>query len=536
MATTGAGLTALAGASLLAGCSPKGGAAEASDNGTGPVTWDEEYDVVIVGSGAAGMSAAIEAADTDSAAKILVVEKMSSYGGNSRFSDGNFGAVGTDLQIEWGKDNDRFKDDTVDMYWWEKCGYGGYRSDPEVTRVFCERSKECFDWMESFGIKWTKLAFYEKQIEFPYNEAGAQYGNYYNPKFEDGVWYGMQSKGRHHKGASYNDTAAGAGNMAALYDQVSARSNITLVTGTEVTGIIREGALSGDVLGITVKDSGGERAIAAKRGVILAAGGFSSNPEMLHSCDNRWSVEAPGLGCEGVTGEVLLYAQDLGADVVNMDFPQPCFTGNMLKYAVTPGSYLDIDDTGNRFWKETKDVAGLRSAKLTILYEHGLSTWHYICDANSGKNSGLADEEFQWLVDNGELTPYDTLEEAAAAMNVPADALKATIERYNGFVDTLIDEDFGQYKDVLAVQKFEKAPWYVGVGLYKCNSTPGGLRVSPQAEVVDRYGNAIPRLYAAGEIMGTCHGLERNGGCGWTEAVVFGRVSGAAVANLEPRA
>ena len=130
----------------------------------------------------------------------------------------------------------------------------------------------------------------------------------------------------------------------------------------------------------------------------------------------------------------------------------------------------------------------------------------------------------------------NTLEELAAVLEIPPANLVASVARWNELLDKGVDEDFGLNKDVLEEHpKIETPPFYAwGQMIYRHHSL-GGVRITPKSEVLDRYNNeVIPRLYAAGEFTGNLHGIERDGGCSYTDGVVFGRIAGAEAAALEP--
>lgn len=523
-----------AGAAALSGCSNQ--VAQGTEtSGSKSVAWDESFDTVVIGAGAAGFAAALSAAENNADASILILEKSAMIGGNSAVSGGNYGAPGTPLQIKQGESDEAFENDSPDLYYEEKRKLGEYRSDPKLTRVFADKALEGYEWLTSLGVEFGKVGTYEKPITLPENPQGMYLHSIYNMQFSDGQWIGAMTKGRHHKESVYKGQSGGGANIAAMKDAADAFGNITVRTKSEVTEILREGVLTGDVLGVVAEGKN----IEAKRGVVLASGGFSANAEMCSKYDSRLSVEGRNTGVESVTGDSLISAIDIGADTMNMDFVQIRMARSGISYSCDlllekQGTYIDIDPNGERFWKEVPDSQAYRSARLTELYERGFINWWSVSDSSAIEANKVKDEALQQAFGEGSIVQCDSVEELAKTIDVPVNTLQATLDRFNGFVDSGIDEDFGLESKHLK-WKVATPPYYAVPRTYYRQHTCGGVCTNENAQVVDRRGKTIPRFYAAGEAMGGVHGTERNGGCGWTECIVFGRLAGKALAETDPR-
>lgn len=488
--------------------------------------WDEEHDVVIVGSGAAGLVAAVSACEADPEADVCVLESLSVWGGNSILNQGNYGACQTDVQIAAGKEDERFRDDNPDLYFAEKCKLGDYRMDPALTRVFADNALDGYLWLNGLGCTWNKAAMYDEEIVAPTNDAGRRFHLQFNSSFVDGRWIGCQTKGRHHKGAAYGEYTGGQAPMHALYDAATA-GGVAIELDSKVVSIVREGFLEGGVLGVETADG---RRIRARRGVVLAAGGYSANIELCRMYDPRIPASAKNTGCPGVDGTALIAAVDAGASTRGLDFVQVTYQEGANSLTARPlfaktGSYINVDWQGARFWMETENKAAYRDAKTTLLHELGLETWWSVSDSAAAERLGLAEEKIQQSVDAGTTLRADTLEELAGLMGVPADGLVAGVERWNHLVEQGEDEDFGQAPEYM--HEISAAPFYAEERCLYVHSTPGGVCIDTQARVLDRRGEVIPGLYAAGEVTGGVHGTERNGGCSWTDCTVFGRIAGA---------
>jgi succinate dehydrogenase/fumarate reductase flavoprotein subunit len=535
-----------------------------------PEKWDRETDVVVVGSGAAGYSAACSAAEEG--VSVLLLEKLPTIGGNSRVSGGNYGTYcdGVDdlEKRRMEEDPDWHVGDSPELYFQEKLAMGNYRSDPEVTKKFAFMSKEGYLWFKKIGFNHDhvqKYSSYTPIVAPP--RKGLVFAQTYNAVYDDdGVWIGVFTKGRHHTRGTYVDAdgntwSSGEGAIFAMADEAD-RLGVELICEMQVTEIIRENLLSGDVLGVRVTDlaNNKELTVRAKKGVILAAGGAHGNLEMVSHYDPRHTLTRTNTGATaigdttdggkygrgatdssgaGATGEVLVAAMDIGADTnllgefqLRWDRSGVAYTG---PFAVVPtsssGKFIDIDGTGNRIWAEGGKTQTYQG-KLTYVHVNNISTkfgehtWFGLSDSGA-----VGEDRIQSAVETGNAFVADTLEELAEIIEVPAEALVATVERYNGFVDAGEDLDFHQDPAALNY-KLETPPFIAFRKCYYRHTDMGGVRVNANFQVMDRRSQVIPGLYAAGETEGSTHGIQRDGGCGWTQCWVGGWTAGKHVASL----
>jgi urocanate reductase len=529
-----------------------------------PETWDREVDVVVVGSGAAGFSAANAA--REEGASVLLLEKLPTIGGNSRVSGGNYGTYcdgADDLEKRRMEEDPKWHvGDSAELYWKEKQAMGNYRNDPEVVKVFAFRSKEGYLYFKKLGFNQNHVQYYSS---FTPITAPARTGLVFEQRFntvygEDGTSTGVFTKGRHHTSGIYidadgNEWEGGEGAIFALADEAE-RLGVELICEMQVTEIIREGLLGGDVLGVKVKDlaNNKELAIRATKGVILCAGGSHGNTEMVSHYDRRHTLTRVNTGAaskgatkdggkpgraatdssgRGVTGEILQAAMDIGADTdllgeyqLRWDRSGVAYTGPFSEVPTgSKGKFIDIDGTGKRIWYEggkAQDYQG----RLTHVFVNKISTkfgehtWFGLSDG------ALVDaESMQAAVDTENGFVADTLEELAELIGVPPATLVETVERYNGFVDAGEDLDFHQDPSALKY-KLETPPFIAFRKCYYRHTDMGGVRVNANFQVMDRHNQVIPRLYAAGETEGSLHGVERDGGCGWTGCWTGGWTAG----------
>ena len=513
---------------------------------SGAGKWDRESDVVIVGSGASGLAAAVEAAY--SKAKVMVLEKLPGIGGNSKMSFGNYGTFNSPEQRKGAeKDAHWYANDSADLFIKEKLLLGGYLNDAALVRVFVEQSLDGYNWLTNLGFTHNGIAIYHSlgPNPMPENPLAMRMNMLWNTPYVDGAWQGPYTKGRQHTGGKYQNFLAGEAGVMCLADHAK-RRGAQILTQMELLEIIRKGGLSGDVLGVRVKDIAANKVIRirAKRAVVLAAGGFTANGKMCNRYDPRLnpavraSCQAtgkPGIGC---TGEVLLAAMDIGADAALLHIQQLRMSGSAVAYsgpgsaliAEKEGTFIDVDNQGNRFWMEGGDQSVYRQARLTILHEKDMYQWWGICDSAAANKVYL-----KGALDTKSALAADSLPQLAEIIRVPAANLAATVERYNKFVEQNYDADFGQFKKFLT-SKIEAGPFYAMPKTYYRHASVGGVRINVNAQVLDRQNRVIPRLYSAGEMIGNLQGWERDGGCGWTTCTVFGRIAGRNASAEKPLA
>jgi len=525
----------------LTGCTPAGGSTTSSTTAstTVPQSWDEEHDIVIVGAGGAGLIAALAATEADSSADIVILEKMATPGGTTIVSGGNIGAMGTDnIKAFAAQSNDpAYQDDTFEMYWQDKLAAGCYLSDPDIARLFAYNSLDNFNWLEGLGIKWTSSRPYENPVEIPSDFSKAalvQASDYLMTYDENGQSTLVNRKVRYNTVSDYKGATGGSANFQCLMDNVATKDNIQIVTNAPVTSIIREEPNSGDVLGVTATVSGTATAIRAKRAVIITAGGYGANGTMLNMYDPRIDPSVQTSGGPGNTGDVMISAQLIGAQTVNMQCIQIDFGGS-VKEPSTGGSsdsnpfggagdFIDVGKDGKRFWTEKPEDEQFMDAELMTLHKLGYKSWWRLGDSQSVASSRTQDNLNNFAKTYGSVC--QSVPELATAIGCDAGTLQQTLDAYNGFVAAKMDTELGKSKTYLT-HPINTPPYYVFEATYYCRTTPGGLRINTDAKVLDLYGKPIPRLYAAGEATGNTHGRFRNnGGDSWCDITCFGRISG----------
>lgn len=496
--TAGIAGAAMVGAGMLAGCSPAGGQETLADTGSTP--WDDEVDVLVVGSGFAGLAAAIEAAEAG--CSVRLIDKMSTYGGNSSLNGGDMAAVGTPLQKEAGVD------DSVDLMVEDMLRAGKNYNHVDRVRAVVENSADAVQWCMDLGVEFTKLNFH---------------GGHSVPR------------------TNTTSNATGADIIKAqvakaeeLGCPVELRTKLERLIEDEDGRIIGAELKEGYTLGM---ESGSTTTyVKALKGVVLACGGFSNDVQMRMIHEPRLTEDLASTNHEGATGEALREALKHGAMDVHLDWIQlgPWTSPDEPGFGYTPqfcerlvGYGLMIDpETGKRFVKETGD----RKERADKMLELGRVT--LVMGDQPAVEAQVAPRILEGGLKSGVIMAFDTLEDIAAEFSIPLDEFKAEMARWNQFVSAGKDDDF----DALILENaapLENPPFYVAKLWPKVHHTMGGLVTNLQAQVIDQDFNPIPGLYAAGEICGGTHGAVRLGSCAITDCVVFGRIAGQEVAKAE---
>jgi flavocytochrome c len=452
------------------------------------------FDVIVIGSGFAGLAAAIEA--REAGASVIVLEKMKAPGGNSIISDGGIAAAGTALQEKFGHE------DSAELMYSDMMKAGLGLNYPELVREVAERSNEVFQWsIDHLGVE------YMDRVDH----------------------FGGHSVHRCY-------TPVGRTGAAIIHKQVDKLKelDVEIRLGVYVETFIL--SPEGKVCGVKVRegyqyntpDAGTVSTINAEKAVILATGGFGSDIPFRSSQDPRLTADVDTTNKAFATAEVLKEALKLGAAPVHLSHIQlgpwtspdekgfgdgPVFADYIVflyGMAVDPA-------TGKRIVNELGD----RKTVSDVLLDIGHPCVG-IADSRAVQSQGW---DISRGLKKGVIKKFDQLEELASAYEMPLDELKATIKRYNGYVAEKLDHDFG--KPILNDASPVNQPPYYAVRLWpKVHFTMGGVQINIRGQVLDLEQEPIKGLYAAGEVTGGVHGACRLGSCAITECLVFGRIAG----------
>ena len=442
------------------------------------------WDVIVVGAGLAGLSAAVSACEAG-ARRVALLEKDALIGGHSIMSSGYLNAVDPKRQTPQGID------DSVEKMVQQSLEVGEFQGDPELMHIMAAHSEDAVDWLEKHGVRWS-----------------------------DHVFESLSSMQKRAHVSS--PVRAGYDYVMALLESAD-RLGIYVRLQHDVKRLLLENGRVCGVAGVRAGMSGKEDFSFRGNATILATGGFGANVTLRE----KWargltegmetSANPKGWLTDGATGDGLLMAKAVGADLTQTDsiLLVPYLGGRVTGYV---GADIFLTPEGKRFVNEGASWSTLRDAMRAL--PNG-RMW-VLTDSASVKNN-----EFSGKLFSGVIRKADTLDEVADVIGCKTRVLKETVDRYNGFVRTGKDEDFG--KQTL-LQTIEKPPFYFGEERLNVHSTEGGLRIDAEARVLDRNHRPIPGLYAAGETVGGIHGRSRPGGNGTLSCVVFGRIAGKSAA------
>ena len=477
-----------------------------------PETWDESYDVVVVGGGFAGLAAAYSAVESGSST--VLVEKLSTTGGNSAINGGQYAAYTSKVAAELQK-KFNLEPDTAEKHIEDTIKGGDNMSVPELVTEMVYGSPYYLDLLLDNGLV----------IRDTLARPGGHYG-YRTYVTENQV------------GSDITD----------LQLKMLKNTDAVIELETKMVEIYRTRDEANRVVGIRVATADGYKTIEARKGVILATGGFSSNVDMRQTQVPYLTADLPTTNIKAAsTGEGIYLAQAIGANTTQMSNIQRYpwadpNTGVLDSYAVWPftgPSYgvIYVDYNGNRYVNEgdRRDVCANAAVNSGFISTYALFTEPVV-------NAFVKLEELEAGVQSGRVLKGDTLEELAEKINafaikgqypsVTAENLKATIEKHNGYIDSGADPDFGKVMAATMV-KMEEGPYYAIPQYPSVHHTMGGLVIDTNTSVKDIYGQVIPGLFAAGEVTGGVHGTNRLGSNADADACAFGYISGYFVSTGE---
>jgi len=431
--------------------------------------WDDETDLVIVGSGAAGISAAIEARRRG--AEVRVYEMLALPGGSSSLSGGVcYLGGGTPLQKALG-----FEDSTEDMYRFMVAASGVWAPLAKI-QLYCEQSLAHFDWLVENGVNYAQRFSAEKELS--HEEASLYFcGNERAFPFRELA----RPAPRGHVPPARNQTG-GRRLMQTLLASAE-RHGVHVATDTTAERLVV--ASDGAVLGLEIRDAQGMRAVRARRGVVLAAGGFIHNPEMLKKHAPELFPCSPHWGRAGDLGIGIRMGMGIGASVLHMHHGfavLPLYPPeNVLKGIV-------VNRLGQRCVTEDSYYGVLGHE---ILFNQG------------GRGYLIVDRVSDYAAPDYRLVPAaeaPTLAELEARLKLPTESLQRTVEYYNRYAARGEDPLLGKGRDYLApVSQAPFKAYDLGVEkAFYAVHTFGGLETTVNAEVVNAGGEVIPGLYAAG--------------------------------------
>lgn len=489
-----------------------------------------DADVVVVGAGGAGMTAAITAAAEGKS--VVVLESQSMVGGNSVRATGGMNAAKTVYQDEneFGESAgvekslktaaEKYADNetitalakTVSEQWAayqaNPTGYfdsvelmeldtmigGKGINDPELVETLCANSADAIDWLDEHGITLHNVSSF----------GGASVKRIHRP---------VNAEGKTVSVGSY---------MIPLLQENCEKAGVKMMLDTTATEILTDA--NGAAVGVKATGASGETVTVNAKAVVLATGGFGANLDMVV----KYKPELKGFmttNAPGIQGQGIEMAQAIGAATVDMDQIQihPTVEANTAAL-ITEGLRGDgailINEEGKRFIDEvgTRDVVSAAEIAQTGSY-----SWLVVDQAMADASSVI-----QGYIKKGYTVTGATYEELGKAMGVDAAAFAETMEKWNGYVEAKNDPDFGRTS---FANPLNTAPYYAVKVTAGVHHTMGGLKINANTEVLNEKGEVIPGLFAAGEVTGGVHGANRLGGNAVADFTIFGRIAGVAASD-----
>ena len=442
---------------------------------------DGVCDIVIVGAGGAGLSAAVAASETNSDLKMIVLEKQGIVGGNTNYSTGGINAAETNVQKSLGIE------DSKDLFYFDTMRGGKNENIPELVRNFVEHAPVTISWLIGLGADLSDV----------------------------GLMGGSSVKRTHRP---QGGSAIGPHLMKVL-QTASKKDNIEIRTSNKVTGLLT--AVDGSVTGVKVQNADGSSYMISSKAVIIATGGFGANLEMVTSLQPSLRGFAT-LNHPGATGDAFGWVTAIGGATIQMEniqiHPTAEATNHILiTEAVRGNGAILVNHGGQRFCNEmdTRDVVS-----AAILEQEGGEAFLIFDQAVRESLASIETYANQHLLVEG-----NTIEELASRVDIPAAKLSESINRYNAQQKAGVDEDFGRSATEMT-RPLETSPFYAVRVTPAIHHTMGGLSVNTETQVLRADGTPIPGLYAAGEVTGGLHGANRLGGNGVADIVVNGRLAG----------
>ena len=489
-----------------------------------------DADVVVVGAGGAGMTAAITAAGEGKS--VVILESQSMVGGNSVRATGGMNAGKTVYQDEneFGESAgvektlktaaEKYADNetitalakTVSEQWAayqaNPTGYfdsvelmeldtmigGKGINDPELVETLCANSADAIDWLDEHGITLHDVSSF----------GGASVKRIHRP---------VNAEGKTVSVGSY---------MIPLLEENCEKAGVQILLNTTANEILTDA--NGAAAGIKATGSTGETVTVNAKAVVLTTGGFGANLDMVV----KYKPELKGFmttNAAGIQGQGIEMAEAIGAATVDMDQIQihPTVEANTAAL-ITEGLRGDgavlINAEGKRFIDEvgTRDVVSAAEIAQTGSY-----SWLVVDQAMVDASSVI-----QGYIKKGYTVTGETYEELGKAMGVDAAAFAETMDKWNGYVEAKNDPDFGRTS---FANPLNTAPYYAVKVTAGVHHTMGGLKINANTEVLNEKGEVIPGLFAAGEVTGGVHGANRLGGNAVADFTVFGRIAGAAASD-----
>ena len=525
--TSNAFIEAAKAALTAAGLNPDDYMTKVAAAAAGNVT--KEADVVIVGAGGAGMTAAMTASDAGKS--VIILESQAMVGGNSVRSTGGMNAAKTVYQDEneFGEGAgvekmlksaaDNYADNefitslaaTVAQQWADyqanPVGYfdsvelmeldtmvgGKGINNPELVKTLVEGTAPAIDWLDENGMSLHNVAAF----------GGASVKRIHRPVNEEGK---VVSVGAY---------------LVPLMEKACQERGVEFILNTTADTILTDA--NGQAVGVSGTDKDGNTVTVNAKAVVLATGGFGANLDMVASykpdLKGFMTTNAPGIQGQGIAMATAIGAATVDMDQIQIHPTVEANTAALITEGLRGDGAILVNANGERFTDEVSTRDKVSAAEIA---QPGSFSWLIVDQAMADASNVI-----QGYITKGYTKQGATYEELAKEIEVDPAAFAATMEKWNGCVEAKTDADFGRTS---FANPLNTAPYYaikVSAGVHH---TMGGVVINSSTEVLKEDGSVIPGLFAAGEVTGGVHGANRLGGTAVADFVVFGRIAGASAA------
>ncbi len=479
--------------------------------------WDEEWDVIVVGSGFAGTVATLSTMK-EGVKSVLMIDKMPYFGGNSNFSAGEYAVANTPLQRQLGITSDANKD-SAELHYKDTMESGHNLNDPEIVKIMTFKGYETFEWLTSQGVKWTTVT----------------------------------RDGGHSFSRSHN-TGSGSIFMKPLRERIKELGAVTR------TNVIMDEVIynsKGSVIGIKVREkydfkferdfdenentTGVTKYYRAVGGVIVATGGWGADYKFRQTLDPRLTPDVKTTNHMGATGYTIQKLMHDNIKTVDMEYIQLLHTISVDENGFGFGyGFVNIacnfgvminPKTGKRFVREDADRR-VSSNAIFGMNEKGKNHPIIIMDYPTTKET-LEMPTLQRGLEVGAVWQFETLDALISHFNINKEPFLDQLKRYNEYVRSGVDAEFGRTfeKHNGKVMTCEKGPFFAARPGPKIHHCMGGVKTTTTCQVLNKNGDVVNGLYACGEVTGGRHGFNRLGSNSVLECSVFGKIAGKAVAD-----